>query len=411
MIAFIKRLWRDRRGNALVIAGAALPLLVGSAGLAVDTIHWAMWKRQLQRAADSAAFAGVHAKVEKNANMTAAQAVEGDLLKHNSTGIALLGGYPQISYPNASGYTDAVQVTLAVQKQLSFSSLFMSAAPTITVTATAAVFEAYSYCAIAKANTGPGIIIAGSTNVDLGCGAISHSMDGINSVDVNGTGHTFSADPVAAVGGIDGAINGSENLLPFTAEVDDPYASLSTAVPADMPCRNFNNPSTTKPDGSKEPGCYNSFNLGGGTVDLSPGVYYVNNANIHLTGNERLQGDGVTIILTGSNPGTLSMAGNSSMDLTAPTTGTYANMVLIQSASAEVGNNNTINGDNNTSLDGAIYFPNGDLTFSGSSAGATQCVMMIGWTLTFSGDADIQNDISSCEAATQVDGKKVRLIA
>ena len=29
MIAFIKSLWRDKRGNALVIAGAALPLVVG----------------------------------------------------------------------------------------------------------------------------------------------------------------------------------------------------------------------------------------------------------------------------------------------------------------------------------------------------------------------------------------------
>ena len=63
MIAFMKSLWRDRRGNALVIAAAALPLVLGSAGLASDTIQWALWKRQLQRAADSAALAGVYAKV------------------------------------------------------------------------------------------------------------------------------------------------------------------------------------------------------------------------------------------------------------------------------------------------------------------------------------------------------------
>ena len=63
MIAFMKSLWRDKRGNALVIAAAALPLVLGSAGLASDTIEWALWKRQLQRAADSAAMAGVYAKV------------------------------------------------------------------------------------------------------------------------------------------------------------------------------------------------------------------------------------------------------------------------------------------------------------------------------------------------------------
>jgi hypothetical protein len=40
MISSLKRLWRDRRGNSLAIAGAALPLILGSAGLASDTIQW-----------------------------------------------------------------------------------------------------------------------------------------------------------------------------------------------------------------------------------------------------------------------------------------------------------------------------------------------------------------------------------
>jgi len=54
MIGFIKKLVGDRRGNVLAIAAACLPLVVGAAGLATDTIQWTMWKRQLQRAADSA---------------------------------------------------------------------------------------------------------------------------------------------------------------------------------------------------------------------------------------------------------------------------------------------------------------------------------------------------------------------
>ena len=58
MIASFKKLWRDKRGNALVIAAAALPLVLGSVGLASDTIQWSLWKRQLQRTADSAALAG-----------------------------------------------------------------------------------------------------------------------------------------------------------------------------------------------------------------------------------------------------------------------------------------------------------------------------------------------------------------
>src|SRR6476620_8502536 len=60
MIAFIRKILKDRRGNALAIACAAMPLIVVAAGLATDTIQWTLWKRQLQRAADSAALAGVY---------------------------------------------------------------------------------------------------------------------------------------------------------------------------------------------------------------------------------------------------------------------------------------------------------------------------------------------------------------
>src|ERR1700760_671317 len=60
MIAFFKRVLKDRRGNTLAIAAAALPMIIGCAGLATDTIQWTLWKRQLQRAADSAAIAGVY---------------------------------------------------------------------------------------------------------------------------------------------------------------------------------------------------------------------------------------------------------------------------------------------------------------------------------------------------------------
>jgi uncharacterized membrane protein len=54
MMGFFRRLLKDRRGNTLAIAAACLPLVVGAAGLATDTIQWTLWKRQLQRAADSA---------------------------------------------------------------------------------------------------------------------------------------------------------------------------------------------------------------------------------------------------------------------------------------------------------------------------------------------------------------------
>src|SRR5919112_2017737 len=86
MIQSIKSLWSDRRGNVLAITAAALPLIMGSAGLASDTIQWALWKRQLQRAADSAALAGVYDRVASSGSTsTVSSTVSHDLSvnRHN----------------------------------------------------------------------------------------------------------------------------------------------------------------------------------------------------------------------------------------------------------------------------------------------------------------------------------------
>ena len=139
MTGSMKRLWKDRRGNALAIAAAALPLLIGCAGLAADTIQWTLWKRELQRAADSAALAGVYDRVATGTTTGTNAVVDHDLTINHHTGIALVTGYPQVSFPANSGdMEDQVRVVLAVQKSLPFSSMFMDAAPTIIARATAA---------------------------------------------------------------------------------------------------------------------------------------------------------------------------------------------------------------------------------------------------------------------------------
>src|SRR4051812_7153421 len=129
MISFFKKLWRDKRGNALMIAGAALPLVLGSAGLASDTIEWALWKRQLQKAADSAALAGVYAKMQTQDVSTAVNYdvdSGNNFLRSGATAkkITLLNA-PVVGFPSdGNDFTNAVSVQLQIQKKLGFSSLF-----------------------------------------------------------------------------------------------------------------------------------------------------------------------------------------------------------------------------------------------------------------------------------------------
>lgn len=416
----LKRLWRDRRGNALVIAAAALPLVVGSAGLASDTIQWVVWKRQLQKAADSAALAGVYARAQ---GQTLSAAVATDLAKNNHLWVPLKSGYPVSSAPADTGqWTYLAKVDLAVQQRLAFSSLFMSAAPTITVSATAAMIPEGSYCVVAlQRNTDPGIVVGGSSNVNMGCGAISNSQSPTSSVSTNGNSYNFTADPIAAVGGMPSSIIGATDLQPYHVALPDPFAGkYDTTVPAGTNCQNFaqKNYTTTTGTGQDrvtvqhlQAGCYNNFGGGNDTYYLDPGVYYLNNTDLSLTGQTILVGTDVTIIMTGTSPGSVSMSGNSEMRLAAPATGPFAKMLFIQSPNATNGNNNIINGSSASSFDGAFYFPNGDLEFSGTSAGTTQCAMVVSLTVTFQGSSTLQNDTSTCTADQTVSAKMIRLIA
>jgi Flp pilus assembly protein TadG len=425
MIRSLRKLWKDRRGNALVIAGAALPIVVGGAGLATDTIQWVLWKRELQRAADSAAIAGVNAKAQSE---TVSTAITADLNENNNhTGNSLLSGYPQIAYPADSGsFSNQVQVTLAIQKSLGFSSLFLSTAPTITATATAAEVPALNPCAWALNNTtSPAVTIGGSSSTNLGCPVMSDST-GNPAVTTNGSNYTFTAPTVAGVGSLPSSINGVTTLLPHYLSQSDPYAGkYSTSLPSGCNEKNLNQNTYTTTTGTGQNKvttthlysyetkgvCYSNFKFTGGVYYLDAGTYYLDSTNFDTTGGTTLYGTGVTIILTGSTPGSVTTNGNSTIQLSAPTSGTYKNMLFIQSSSATLNNGNTINGDSNSKLDGTIYMPRGQLSFSGSSADTTKCLQAIGWTLNFTGNTNIQNNTTGCTASTTSSTKAVRLVA
>ena len=130
MLKAFKKVWNDERGNALMLFGASLPLLIGAAGLAADTIQWTLWKRQLQRAADSGAIAGVYTRIKTDTQDAVAASVNSDLTVNQDTGIALATGYPVVERLADDGdKKKQVKVTLEFSQSLPFSSMFMNTAP------------------------------------------------------------------------------------------------------------------------------------------------------------------------------------------------------------------------------------------------------------------------------------------
>ena len=448
MFGFLKKLWRDRRGNALVIAGAALPLIVGSAGLASDTIQWSLWKRQLQRAADSAAMAGVYAEVLGNSvgtcsatnipTATNTDPVAYDIRKNNHTGMT-----PECALTNPpstgtfSTDTNAVKVDLSVQRTLSFSSMFMSTAPTIRASATATIVPGGTYCAIARVNTATtGISAGGNATLNLRCGMITNSTSMDAAIAFGSS--SVTASPVAAVGGIDANDNwGSGTVLqPFSLPQPDPFENVYPPTPSG--CQKFSDWDTgnnNKPNGTVDltaagspitaGGTYclkensGTFNIQGNII-LPSGTYVLDATSINMNNsNASITCHACTFVLTSSTAatqpgsvGTISVNGGK-IDLTAPDSGTFSGIAIYQDrrASQCTNNCNLMNGNANSTLQGAIYLPNQQLTFNGTTGMNAACLQMVAWTLTFTGNSSIDNTCPPGSGSHAFTGRKVRLVA
>jgi len=426
MIGFLKRLRRNERGNVLILTAFAMPMLIGSAGLATDTIQWALWKRQLQKAADSAAIAGVYARM---AGQDATAAVNYDVgypnqpatgPNNNRTGYSLLAAPAvDLALPNTADYISPVRVQLRIQQTLPFSSMFLKNPPTITANATAAGIETGEYCAQAQINTNAtGITAGGNVNVNLRCGMITNSTSMDAAVAFGSS--VVAASPVAAVGGLDTTDNWARGttLIPFTLAQPDPFADINPpAIPnsctdfRDNPQSNQTWPATAPPAGSVV--CVRDWDSKG-TVNLQPNTTYVVTGDMKVNSSAVVNCSGCTFVMTNSTPantGTLDINGGATLNLTAPTSGTYKGILFYSDRNASLNSVNKINGNSSTNFSGAFYFPHQKVEFTGTAGVTFQCLKLVSWQLTFLGNSSINNNCDPDWYGSRFRGRQVRLVA
>lgn len=428
MIRFLKKLLKDRRGNTFAIAAAAFPLVVGAAGLATDSIQWTLWKRQLQRAADSAAIAGVYDRWGASGSTgTVSAAVSHDLTINQHTWMSLVTGYPLVTYPADSGVkTNQVQVTLAIQQRLPFSSLFLSTPPTIIANATAATIPSPGdACVLAfetRANV-TGVTNSGNTTINAPNCIIFSNSPSANSASAGGSS-SVTARAIAAVGGIAQSNNWHVGqYLPYSPALTDPFADVSPDA-NDMNCTTAAAGQNTDWAAMKAAGinCFSSLAVGSNkTVNVPDdfGPIYINGGSVDLKGTFNCTH--CTIVLTNKDTsptatiGTLSSNAQASNNITAPTDGTYAGIAIYQDRRA-TGNTNKINGGSDSIITGALYFPSDVLWINGSGSGSSLCAMFAAKDIVFTGNSGISllNASDSTCAGTGLpssSGKMVRLVA
>lgn len=443
MIGFFRRLLKDRRGNALVIAGAALPMIVGAAGLATDTIQWTLWKRQLQRAADSAAIAGVYDRQNASgATTTVDGTVSHDLSLNLHTFYGLTTGHDncsgkcEISYPSDSGVqTDQVTVTVALQQRLPFSSLFMSSPPVITATATAASIPAGGDACIQALDTSSatGVTFSGNSAVEMPDCDIFSNTSGSNSAVGKGSASVI-ANSVGGVGGIQQSNNFTVTAYrPYSPALADPFSTVNPGQ-SDMNCSTYTvvqggkNVTTyyalsDATDFTKIPSgtnCFSSLSVGSNkSLTLPDGVYYINGGGANIQGN--LTCSSCTIVLTNYDTsstatiGQFSTNAGANINITAPTDGTYKGIAIMQDrrAASCTGNCNTVNGNSSSVITGAIYFPNQQIYYNGTGNTTATCTMFVAKRITFTGNSGTSNKFKSladCAAEGLPSSSTVRMV-
>jgi len=437
----------DQRGAMAMTLGLLMTGFVGMTAMSVDVADWYGSRRIMQSAADAGAMGGALALKNGDSNAQAISAATTDA-QLNATG---LGSGATISASINANSQVTVTLTKRATLLLSGLFLSTAPTITATATAgvvqlTTAGGGGTPMCLLvtspAAANT---VVLSGSSSIQAsGCGVVVNST---STSAINLSGNTvINSKSLCGPGGHN--VTGSSTLNPGEIgcpAIADPYANMAvpSAASASNPCMvtNFqtngsnyyqyvdqNGTTQTNTSGANTmtsgastpfyyatpgntqsalhltPGVYcatttngtnpGAINLGAYTnVVFDPGIYVLRNGGLMTGGNTTASGSGVAFYLTGTGTQVqlqndyVDLSAQTTLTITAPTSGPMAGIAIYQDHSAATGTlTNTLSGNSTINFTGLLYFGNQNVTVSGSSenqsAGFTA---MIAYTINYSG--------------------------
>jgi Flp pilus assembly protein TadG len=377
----IVKILHDESGQTLIFVALSMTFILGVVGMATDVGTLLHDRRNLQIAADSAAIAGA---VEENINPAAAnvqaagqRAATQNGITNGSNGAVVTINTPPASGPHAgaAGYVEAI---VTQTEPVFFMKLFSFTSMNVGARAVAFNGAKNQGCMLALNPTASDTIhLQGSFDVSApGCAVIDDS-NASDALVFTGGGGTLTAGSVGVVGGATGA-TGDSTPAPVTgiAPESDPLANLPAPTYNAASCTAPPTGTTWGPATAAGTVCYSGDISVKNAVTMSAGTY-VFPGTLDFSGNGSLTGTGVTLYFPGPN-GTLGGPGNgnTTLNLTAPTSGTYNGILIYQDPSDT--NTGEFNGTPITNLTGIIYMPNAELEISGNTTVNLDTDLIIG---------------------------------
>ena len=374
----------DRRGSAGVIAALAAPALLGFAALAIDVGSWYYAKQQVQTAADAAAYSGAMLLARGVPDAAHIQQVAtGDAARNGAS-----AGRGDLIRVNVNTSSRSVEVNVSRTAPVFFSGVLGFAQPVLHGRALAKSLQGLKVCVLALDPTAsPAISVEGSSKMNAEDCVIYANSSANNAVTLKPAAW-MTAQKICTAGTSSGS-NFNPRPEAGCAPLADPLASLPPPPFSGCDYTNYSAPRGYTTIG---PGVYcgGLTAASGADVALEPGIYIMRDGPVRFGGNTSLSGDGVTLFLTGS--ARIDFNGGPTLNLSAPKTGTYAGVAIYgDRAQAELAH--TFQGSGGAMIDGAVYVPNGVLTYAGSSAAAI--TVAIAKRFTISGSSGFQRNTAA----------------
>lgn len=338
----LRRFARDRSGGLAITAAMAAPVLVMLAGGAVDMNRLQAERLRAQDALDAAVLSGI-AGGSSGDKVDAAEAFAANNRLEGAT---------------ASFEIDSGEMTGTVNASVptSFLTLIGVRSFAIRLSATAVRGDAPA-CVILLDKSQPSLKINSNSKIDATkCGVHVNSANQ-KAVEVNSNSQLLSRS-LCVQGGVDKNSNSIVNSpAAQCGEIADPLSRLTEpSVPGSCHPKVEANSNQTR---HLTPGCYTDIiSNSNSTITLAPGVYHIKGM-FQANSNSTISGAGVMLHLA-SKDAKIEAKSNSTLNLSAPTSGDYAGMVVFQSRDAAKSSPDALlmNSNVHGKLEGVVYVPN-----------------------------------------------------
>jgi hypothetical protein len=414
--------WDNKRGQATIMVTLVTALLSGILGLVVDVGYAYFIKQMAQAAVDSAVLAGV--TMAKDSRGVCGSG--GVLCQKGTTCSATPTNPPATNFDSACLYAQAngfpssgsqtvtvsggsgnpanvgvassywMTATASQTLPLSFLRVVGFNSNTVSASATAALTGSISGGCIyvLDPNGSASYNQAGTSTVQSDCGIYVDSSAS-DAFTVKGNA-LVDASVINVVGGT--KINNNASVTPNPTNgispASDPFSSLPapTYGGCDYTGMSFNGGTYNLTPGVY---CQGIKVSGNAVLNLSPGTYILNGGGMQVTSSfATLNGSGVFFYNTsdGFAFAPVTIAGNATVNLSAPTSGTYQGILLFQDRAITSSANSAIGGGSNQTLSGTIYLPTATLNFAGGSATNSLTMALVVADIDIVGNAYLKKD-------------------